>query len=107
MELPTRRAIIILTGAIGCTLFVLAVGAAEISELPEGPNRDLVSKLCQSCHDLQMVYDGAGFSRDEWDMTLDEMTANGMNVSADERSKILTYLTTYLGPSPPKGATSH
>ena len=87
-------------------MFALAARAAAITELPEGPNRDLVSKACQSCHDLQMVFDGAGFSRDEWDMALDEMIANGMNISADDRAKILTYLTTYLGPSPPKAATA-
>jgi len=60
---------------------------AEIAELPEGPNRDLVSKICQSCHDLQMVFDAAGFTREEWDMMLDEMNANGMNVSPDDRAK--------------------
>ena len=58
----------------------LVVGATEITELPEGPNRDLVSKVCQSCHDLQMVFDAAGFSRDDWDMTLEEMKDNGMNI---------------------------
>jgi hypothetical protein len=35
-------------------------------------------------------------------MPLGEMTANGMNISANDREKILTYLSTYLGPSPPK-----
>jgi hypothetical protein len=60
MELPAKRVIIC---AIGGTLFALAVGAVEITKLPEGPNRDLVSKVCQSCHDLQTVFDGAGFSR--------------------------------------------
>jgi hypothetical protein len=106
MELPAKRGISS-GGAIGGTLFALAVGAVEITELPEGPNRDLVSKICQSCHDLQMVFDGAGFSRDDWDMTLEEMTANGMHVSPDERAKILTYLTTYLGPSSPTAAPAH
>ena len=52
-----------------------------------------------------MVFDAAGFSREEWDMTLDEMNANGMNVSADDRAKILEYLATYLGPSPAKTKT--
>jgi hypothetical protein len=52
-----------------------------------------------------MVFDAAGISRDEWDMSLDEMTANGMNITADDRAKILAYLSTYLGPSLPKGAT--
>jgi hypothetical protein len=61
-----------------------------------------VAKVCQSCHDLQMVFDAASISREEWDMSLEEMTANGMNISADDRAKILAYLSTYLGPSPPK-----
>ena len=101
------RRSILLTGAIGGTLFALVAGAADITELPEGPNRDLVSKVCTACHDLQLVFDGAGFSRDDWNMTLDEMIANGMSISADDREKILGYLSTYLGPSPPKAESAH
>ena len=72
----------------------LVVGATEITELPEGPNRDLVSKVCQSCHDLQMVFDAAGFSRDDWDMTLEEMKDNGMNISSDDRTQESVFLFT-------------
>ena len=85
---------------------MLAAAQAELTELPQGPDRDLVSKVCQSCHDLQMVFDAAGISRQEWDMSLDEMTANGMSISADDRAKILDYLSTYLGPSPPKATNT-
>jgi hypothetical protein len=92
------RRIIAIMGAVGGAAFGLAAAAAEITELPQGPDRDLVSRVCKSCHDLQMVFDAAGISREEWDMSLDEMTANGMNISADERAKILAYLSTYLGP---------
>ncbi len=101
------KSVILLTGAIAGTLFALAAAAAEIAELPEGPNRDLVSKVCKSCHDLQMVFDAAGIGRADWDMSLEEMTANGMSISAGERAKILEYLSTYLGPSPPKATTAH
>jgi hypothetical protein len=94
------------TGTLSGALFTLAAVAAEVTELPQGPNRDLVSKVCQSCHDLQMVFDAAGISRNEWDMSLDEMTANGMNISTDDRAKILEYLSTYLGPAPPKPAAT-
>ena len=81
------RRLIWLTGAIGGTLFALVAEAADITELPKGPNRDLVSKVCTACHDLQLVIDGAGFSRDDWNMSLDEMIANGMSISADDRKK--------------------
>jgi cytochrome c5 len=85
------------TVAIGAAAFVLGA-AAELTELPQGPDRDLVSKVCQSCHDLQMVFDAAGISRQEWDMSLDEMTANGMNISPNEPARILAYLSTYTNP---------
>ncbi len=52
-------------------VFAFAAAAAEITELPPGPDRDLVAKVCQSCHHLQMVFDAAGISRQEWDMSLD------------------------------------
>ncbi len=97
--------VIVLMGTISGALFAFAAGAADVSELPEGSNRDLVAKVCQSCHDLQMVFAAAGISAQEWDMSLDEMAQNGMNISADDRAKILGYLSTYLGPSPPKTAT--
>jgi hypothetical protein len=99
-----RRAFVWIVAACA-TLAPPLAAAAEITELPEGPNRDLVSKTCQSCHDLQMVFDAVGFSREEWDMTLEEMNANGMNVSTDDRAKILEDLATYLGPSPDKAKT--
>jgi hypothetical protein len=75
--------------------------AAELTELPAGPDRELVSKTCQSCHDLQMVFEAAGIGREVWDAALDQMAANGMAVSPADRAKILNYLSTYLGPSPP------
>lgn len=89
---------------IGGTLLAFPAHSASLSELPNGPDRELVSKVCQSCHDLQLVFDAAGNSREEWNMALDEMTANGMNISADERAKIIDYLSTYLGPSPAPAA---
>jgi hypothetical protein len=101
------RRVIVLGAALGGAAFAIAAAAAEITELPPGPDRDLVAKVCQSCHDLQMVFDAAGISRREWDMSLDEMTANGMNISADDRAKILGYLSTYLGPSPPPATPAH
>jgi hypothetical protein len=77
------------------------------TELPPGPDRDLVAEVCQSCHDLQMVFDASGISRQEWDMSLDEQAANGMNISDGDRAKILADLSTYLRPSPPKATNAH
>ena len=72
------------------------------AELPEGPNRALVASRCTECHDLQMVFDAAGISREDWSGALEEMTSYGMKVTPEERNQILDYLATYLGPSAKK-----
>jgi hypothetical protein len=90
----SMRSVIALSGAIGCAGFVLALPAAGITELLQGPDRDLVAKVASQV----MI---CKWSSTRWyqprrvDMSLDEMTANSMNISADERAKILAYLSTY------------
>jgi hypothetical protein len=80
---------------VGASL--LSAGASAL-ELPAGPNRDIVARACGSCHDLDMVYDAAGQTREGWNGTIDEMMGYGMKVSTAERAQILEYLTSFLGP---------
>ena len=80
---------------------VLTVAAANAQrlELPAGPDRELVSRACQTCHDLGMVIAAKGLTRGGWDAAIDEMISYGMKVEPDERAKILDYLSSRLGPS--------
>jgi hypothetical protein len=87
-----------LCGVLGFTLALIGAGFAQLLELPAGPNRDLVSRECQACHDLGMVIFAAGLTRDGWTNILAEMATYGMNVPADDQVKIVEYLATYLGP---------
>ena len=52
-----------------------------------------------------MVIASTGMTRDGWNGIIDEMISYGMSVSADDRAKILDYLSSYLGssstPTPP------
>jgi hypothetical protein len=84
---------------------MLAVAAAWVwpavavaVELPAGPNRDAVVQACGACHDLDMVYEAAGQTREGWNGTIEEMTGYGLKLSPDERAQILEYLTSFLGP---------
>jgi hypothetical protein len=86
-------------GLIGACLFSLSAGAAE---LPAGPNKDMVARTCGSCHDLDMVFDAAGQTREGWNGTIEEMAGYGLKVSPDERAQILEYLVTFLGPDAKK-----
>ena len=89
----------LLIGVAGATLVALGLRAAAQLTLPDGPNRDLVSRMCGACHDLGMVVGAGGRSREGWDGTIDDMTSYGMNISQAERRLVLEYLATYL-PSP-------
>jgi hypothetical protein len=92
-------------GILGATIAVLGAASAQRLELPPGPNREVVSRECQACHDLSMVIASTGMTRDGWNGIIDEMVSYGMSVSADDRAKILDYLSGYLGssstPTPP------
>ena len=84
-------------GILGVTVAMLGEAAAQRPDLPAGPNREVVSRACQACHDLSMVIAATGLSREGWDATIEEMVSYGLRVSPDEREKILEYLATYLG----------
>jgi hypothetical protein len=89
----------LLFGIIGASLWCVGAGAVE---LPAGPNKDVVARACSSCHDLDMVFDAAGQTREGWDGTIEEMAGYGLKVSPGERAQILEYLVSFLGPDAKK-----
>lgn len=87
----------LILGALGVIVAMLDAAAAQQRDLPTGPNRDLVARACQACHDLSMVVAATGLSREGWDATIEEMVSYGMRVNAEDRAKILDYLSNNLG----------
>src|SRR5437764_8918084 len=87
-----------LFGVVGAALIALVAFALAQSELPEGPDRDLVARTCQTCHGLSVLIGASGQSLASWVSTLDQMEGNGLQVTPDERAKIIEYLATFLGP---------
>jgi mono/diheme cytochrome c family protein len=90
----------LIAGAVGGVLFATAA-AADNLELPPGPGRDLVYGQCRTCHDLEYLKESAGVPRSTWNDLLDSMKQYGLRISPEQRTKILDYLGTYLGPNPP------
>ena len=86
----------LLLGAL-LSVAMLGAAAAQPRDLPAGPNQDLVSRACQACHDLSMVLAATGLTREGWDATIEEMISYGMRVDADDRAKMLDYLSNNLG----------
>src|SRR6266436_2482051 len=95
-------------GAISARLVLMMIGVSVLPagagavELPAGPNKDIVTRACGSCHDLDMVFEAAGQTREGWSGTIEEMTGYGLKVSPDERAQILEYLVSFLGPDAKK-----
>jgi hypothetical protein len=90
----------LLLGAVG-VVSVLGASTAGAVDLPPGPNRELVLNTCQACHTLDMVVE-SNETREVWNTLLDSMTSYGLNVSPEDRAKILDYLSIALGPKPAK-----
>jgi hypothetical protein len=88
----------LLTATVGIALLLLGARATAQSTLPEGPNRDLVSRACATCHDLGLVLGAGGRTREGWNGTIEDMVSYGMEITTADRRLIVEYLATYLPP---------
>jgi hypothetical protein len=89
----------LLFGVVGATLVGLGSPALAQSELPEGPNRDVVMRECTVCHGHELILGRRGNTLEEWVTVIEAMQGNGLSVSSADRTKIIEYLATHLGPA--------
>lgn len=101
MKTTTVSSRLIIGALAALSLSATAARAQSASELPPGPHRDLVYGQCRTCHDLQYLKESAGIPRNAWADILDSMKQYGLRIPPEQRSKIIDYLATYLGPNPP------
>ena len=78
-----------------------AVAPAGAQGLPDGKGKDLVRRICVSCHDLSPITSSAGFSRREWEMVIQDMISMGADITDDEIPILVNYLAASF---PPKAA---
>lgn len=84
---------------VGASLLILSTAIAQVADLPDGVNRDLVAHECGACHDLDMIVAGAGASREVWRATINEMISYGARIDPEDQAMILDYLASALGPN--------
>ena len=75
---------------------VIASGQQKQSTLPDGPGKDGLTKVCSSCHELEVVT-SARRTKNGWQLTIDDMIARGAEGSDENMEAVLSYLTTYFG----------
>jgi hypothetical protein len=55
-----RKLLFLLLVSFGPSVVAAPTGSAQRLELPAAPDRDLVSRACQACHELSMVIAATG-----------------------------------------------
>lgn len=74
--------------------FALAPSTAQ--DLPDGPGKAAVEKLCSDCHGLATII-GLRRTKTAWEATVDEMAARGAKGTDEEFDQVVNYLSRYLG----------
>jgi sulfite dehydrogenase (cytochrome) subunit B len=80
----------------------LAAAAAEVTELREGPGRDLTVGRCIICHSVEYIPSNApAMNRAAWQKTIQKMKDRfGAPITDEEAKQILDYLSAnYSGKS--------
>ena len=75
---------------------VRPVRAQDNSSLPEGPGKELVLKVCASCHGLQ-VATNAAMDKNGWLGVVNQMVAGGAKVKKEDIATIVDYLAKNFG----------
>lgn len=75
-------------------LFVVSISPAQ--DLPAGPGKDTVEKVCTTCHGLEAIVTLQG-NKDIWQSVVDDMKGRGADGSNEDFKAIVDYLGKYFG----------
>jgi len=87
MSLPSVIRIAVIFGFM---LFCLT-STAPAQQLPDGPGKAALLKVCGPCHGAENVI-GQSKTREEWGQVVGEMVSYGAQGSEDELNQIVDYL---------------
>ena len=66
------------------------------TQLPAGVGRDLVQKVCNSCHSVGLIASHRQ-TRDQWTTTVQRMAQHGASATDEQFQSIVDYLTGNFG----------
>ena len=75
---------------------LLLAAPAPAQDLPDGPGKDLVMKVCTVCHELSRITSKKR-TKPEWNDTVDKMAMRGAMATDEEFEMIVTYLAKNFG----------
>ena len=65
-------------------------------ELPDGPGKAELSKLCSGCHDLMFTV-STRESEEGWTRIVNDMRSKGADGSEEDFAKVIAYLARHMG----------
>jgi competence protein ComEA len=83
-----------------CAFFLLG-SLMNAADLPDGPGKVTVQRVCGNCHAAQIVMEKKA-SKEGWERIVADMAEKGATATDAEFDQVITYLTKYF---PETGAT--
>jgi competence protein ComEA len=77
-----------------------AADEKEAARLPDGPGKELVGKICISCHDSGN-FRKARFTSEEWSDSVEDMVQRGASGTPAEIEAVVAYLAKNFGKDAP------
>ena len=75
---------------------LLLAASIQAQDLPDGPGKDLVTKVCTVCHETTRITSKKK-TKAEWSDTVDKMAARGAMATDEEFEMIVAYLAKNFG----------
>lgn len=94
-ETMMKRNLLRFTMSCAMTLTGLS-GSAIAQDLPDGPGKAALVKVCGSCHGVDYI-DGLKHTKAEWQAVVDSMIGRGAMATDEEVAAIVGYLTKNFG----------
>jgi competence protein ComEA len=81
------------------TLFslLLASPAAAQSDLPDGPGKPVVVKVCSGCHGFNVITQ-LHATKERWEAVVENMVSRGAEGTDSELDQVVAYLVSHFGP---------
>lgn len=94
-----------ITGKAGLYADVPPAGVSGLArqDLPDGPGKNVVARLCAGCHDLMFTV-STRETEAEWTRIVNDMRSRGVDGTEEEFAQVIAYLTAHMGKAePPAG----
>ena len=86
-----------LCGWLAVVSFPMTLPAAGQSDLPDGPGKALVERICSGCHGVGVFTDNRN-TKERWGAVVDDMVSRGAEGTDEEINQVVEYLSKNFGP---------